>query len=134
MSNNDLVQEYELYDEKLIVRLQDKQFYSLVMSFMCISLTTKNRQSTDMIITLFQNVSLYLILFANTANASTYFFLFLGPRQFRNLPNIPFHFSCWDISNLDVIRTILSEWCLMDHHSEIHTHHTQLFSIKIHSC
>ena len=60
MSNNDLDQEYELYDEKLIVRLQDKQLYSLVMSFMCILLTTKNRQSTDMIITLFQNViSLY---------------------------------------------------------------------------
>ena len=56
MSNNDLDQEYELYDEKLIVRLQDKQLYSLVMSFMCILLTTKNRQSTDMIITLFQNV------------------------------------------------------------------------------
>ena len=55
MSNNDLDQEYELYDEKLIVRLQDKQLYSLVMSFMCTLLTTKNRQSTDMIITLFQN-------------------------------------------------------------------------------
>ena len=53
MSNNDLDQEYELYDEKLIVRLQDKQLYSLVMSFMCILLTTKNRQSTDMIITRF---------------------------------------------------------------------------------
>ena len=41
MSNNDLDQEYELYDEKLIVRLQDKQLYSLVMSFMCILLTTE---------------------------------------------------------------------------------------------
>ena len=62
MSNNDLDQEYELYDEKLIVRLQDKQLYSLVMSFMCILLTTKNRQSTDMSINLFQNViSLYCI-------------------------------------------------------------------------
>ena len=61
MSNNDLVQEYELYNEKLIVRLQDKQFYSLVMSFMCISLTTKNRQSTDMIITLFEVLYRYII-------------------------------------------------------------------------
>ena len=120
MSNNDLDQEYELYDEKLIVRLQDKQLYSLVMSFMCILLTTKNYLCFR-----------YDLLIPPTP---TYFFLFLGPRQFRNLPNIPFHFSCWDISNLDVIRTILSEWCLMDHHSEIHTHHTQLFSIKIHSC
>ena len=137
MSNNDLDQEYELYDEKLIVRLQDKQLYSLVMSFMCIVLTTKNMQSTLIIITLFKMAYLYSKVYRcihPILSANTYFFLFLGPRQFRNLPNIPFHFSCWDISNLDVIRTILSEWCLMDHHSEIHTHHTQLFSIKIHSC
>ena len=67
MSNNDLVQEYELYDEKLIVRLQDKQLYSLVMSFMCILLTTRNRQST---------VSLHLILFANAANTNLLFSLF----------------------------------------------------------
>ena len=53
MSNNDLVQEYELYDEKLIVRLQNKQLYSLVMSSMCIVLTTKNMQSTDMTIIIF---------------------------------------------------------------------------------
>ena len=59
MSNNDLDQEYELYDEKLIVRLQDKQLYSLVMSFMCIVLTTKNMQSTLIIITLFKMAYLY---------------------------------------------------------------------------
>ena len=127
MSNNDLDQEYELYDERLIVRLQDKQLYSLVMSFMCIVLTTKNMQSTLIIITLLKMSYLYRRIHP-ILSANTYFFLFLGPRQFRNLPNIPFHFSCWDISNLDVIRTILSEWCLMDHHSEIHTHHTQSFS------
>ena len=126
MSNNDLDQEYELYDEKLIVMLPDKQLYSLVMSLICILLTTRNRQSTFMIITLFQNViSLCITYDLLIAPTSTYFFLFLGPRQFRNLPNIPFHFSCWDISNLDVIRAILSEWCLMDHHSEnSHSPHT----------
>ena len=96
MSNNDLDQEYELYDEKLIVRLQDKQLYSLVMSFICILLTTKNRQSTDMIITLFQNViSLYYLLMPPTYQLT--FFSFF-PLAFSRLTQLTVNslFSCED--------------------------------------